>query len=707
MFWRLGFRHQSPIDVLLDRKGITLEEVLSQEELTSEMRIGNEKLVSYLCQESVLSELITYATRMPPEGADETRASRIPNVACEVLCSDYSERLCKSMLSSPTHIKSVIDCLKYPAPLHPIIGYYFFRMVQAMLHLDVVRFLSEFKTLDANEYVPLLLSHVTTSYIPEVILALQGGGPVYEAARAQNPTLYRDVAELYVADWWLDGGFVPLCLDKVCNTSAPEEERCVLVQVLVEPLRRWGYAHVTGLAEALLQTKNVGTVLGLLKEENLSQRLCTDVLEYAAIAVEMCCTREAMTSIPDDDGEAAQPKLASYDMAWEGTALESVCAYIPTLVSWLAPSNNPDANLSELNLPGMHIPVRAGNRRVRVLELLLCMVRARKQCLDDALLACNVFRVCLDALLAFHNNNLVHCLVTEMFVEAMKQTECEKLKNEILALHEATLDAATQKPRQQNFAHLILLSNEMLNCLPESVVEESPHSDFIKNVLKGEIARQSTPLITDEGRNSSPNVKSPLDKIVLGPPPERKKPDPKMGIDRYRVTDDNMNGGDGAQDDDDDDFASDPNGAGFGGRFDISEMLDDVVCGTNMVGDDEDAVVWEERVLVDMDDVPEPTEMLSPTLPLPHPHHHHRSSVDEHAMPPPTPPAGCSSGVDDGSFEDEVVYDNFTSVVGLQTPDMDSCQEENKVKTEQGTTDASPVVETSPTKFNSFEYWKI
>jgi hypothetical protein len=615
MFWRLGFRHQSPIDIMLDRKNITPEELLAQDELIQELKVGNEKLLAYLVQDPVLSRLITLATSMPPENVEEARLYKVPNAACDILCSDYGERLCRAVLSSPTHIATVMAALEAPAPLHPILGYYFFRLVQAMLHLDIVSFLTNFKTLPPDKYVPMLLSHLHTSYIPEVVLGLQGGGAVYEAARIQNPTIYRDVAGLHIAEWWLQGRFPNRCIDVLHGPKerVSDEDRSMIVQVMMEPLRRWGYIHVTVLSDVLLSSEFIDGVLRVLLDETTSPGLVCDVLEYATVAIEMAAMREMMTTVPEttpQDGEDPQPQKKSpkFDLCQPGTVIDTLRGYVPRLLAWL----RPDSSEPSLNLPGMVIPIRAGNRRVRILELILCMVRVRKQCLDDALVASDAFRCCLEALGTFHNNNFVHCLVSDIFVNAMKQTESEGLRQHVLGLHQDVLQMSSQKPRLQNFGHLLLVLHEMISRVPQLTAEGAPWAAFIKDVIQPQFTLQNNPLIGNDDHQGMVVRSGSSEPILLGPVPQDamrgvRKAEPKppavTGPQRYMVD---------QQDDDDEDFTVERGGLG---QFDASDVLDGVVYGDNLNDDDTD-MVWEERVLIDAD-TPQLEEgpVLSPTLP--------------------------------------------------------------------------------------------
>jgi hypothetical protein len=48
MFWRFGFHTQSALDVLLDKEGVTLQEVLDEEDVLQETKSPNRKLID-LC----------------------------------------------------------------------------------------------------------------------------------------------------------------------------------------------------------------------------------------------------------------------------------------------------------------------------------------------------------------------------------------------------------------------------------------------------------------------------------------------------------------------------------------------------------------------------------------------------------------------------------------------------------------------------------
>ena len=55
MYWRVAsFQHASPLDSLLDKEQVTVEELLDEDDLIQETRALNPKVISFLSQPSNL-----------------------------------------------------------------------------------------------------------------------------------------------------------------------------------------------------------------------------------------------------------------------------------------------------------------------------------------------------------------------------------------------------------------------------------------------------------------------------------------------------------------------------------------------------------------------------------------------------------------------------------------------------------------------------
>ena len=61
MFWRFGgYANISTLDSILDKDGVTVEELLDESDLIQELKQQNSKLIEFLREEPVLKKLLKY-----------------------------------------------------------------------------------------------------------------------------------------------------------------------------------------------------------------------------------------------------------------------------------------------------------------------------------------------------------------------------------------------------------------------------------------------------------------------------------------------------------------------------------------------------------------------------------------------------------------------------------------------------------------------
>ncbi|KAF9218360.1 SAPS-domain-containing protein [Gyrodon lividus] len=87
MFWRFGFHNTSTIDSLLDKDDVSLEAILDEDDLLSECKSQNTRLIDYFQRVDVLKRLLGYVTGQI-EGEEERGRFKYPYASTEVLCSD-------------------------------------------------------------------------------------------------------------------------------------------------------------------------------------------------------------------------------------------------------------------------------------------------------------------------------------------------------------------------------------------------------------------------------------------------------------------------------------------------------------------------------------------------------------------------------------------------------------------------------------------
>ncbi|QRW01503.1 hypothetical protein RhiLY_00500 [Ceratobasidium sp. AG-Ba] len=86
MFWRFGFHGTNNIDTLLNQDDVSLESILDHDDLLSECKQQNPRLIDYLQHPEILQRLFAYVTG---EIVSEGRGSfKYPYVSAEVLCCE-------------------------------------------------------------------------------------------------------------------------------------------------------------------------------------------------------------------------------------------------------------------------------------------------------------------------------------------------------------------------------------------------------------------------------------------------------------------------------------------------------------------------------------------------------------------------------------------------------------------------------------------
>lgn len=71
MFWKFDLNNTSHIDQLLDREGVTLRELMEEEDVLQECKAQNRKLLLFLSKDHCMQELVTLITEEPPADLEE------------------------------------------------------------------------------------------------------------------------------------------------------------------------------------------------------------------------------------------------------------------------------------------------------------------------------------------------------------------------------------------------------------------------------------------------------------------------------------------------------------------------------------------------------------------------------------------------------------------------------------------------------------
>uniref|UniRef100_A0A1B0CQN9 Uncharacterized protein n=1 Tax=Lutzomyia longipalpis TaxID=7200 RepID=A0A1B0CQN9_LUTLO len=100
MYWDGSYTPSQHFEALLNRKNLTLLEILEDQDILQECRTQNPKLVQFLNRPDILEELVTLITTEPPTDVAESERFKHSNLACEILTSDMPS-LNQSLVADP------------------------------------------------------------------------------------------------------------------------------------------------------------------------------------------------------------------------------------------------------------------------------------------------------------------------------------------------------------------------------------------------------------------------------------------------------------------------------------------------------------------------------------------------------------------------------------------------------------------------------
>ncbi|RKP13482.1 SIT4 phosphatase-associated protein-domain-containing protein, partial [Piptocephalis cylindrospora] len=168
MLRRLGFYNQSEVDKILEQPfdRIPLEHLLLEEDLLQECKSHNPRLIDYLSQPHIISQLLDYAV-----GIDEERMRRYAFIASEIFACeiwDIVDTVCNDLSTLFAPFWSFIEA---PAPLNPLYAEHFSKVVGVLLQrrtTDVIAFIRSRPNLVQDH----LLHHINTSAAMDLLLKI-------------------------------------------------------------------------------------------------------------------------------------------------------------------------------------------------------------------------------------------------------------------------------------------------------------------------------------------------------------------------------------------------------------------------------------------------------------------------------------------------------------------------------------------------------
>jgi len=179
MFWKYNNASSSQIESLLEKEDVGLKEVLQQEDIIQECKSNNKKLIEFLVNTDVLSELISLITLEPPPDLEEKARFRLPHIAAEILSCEISH-INEKVSSDPNLLNQLYSFIEQEPPLNPLLSSYFSKAFNQLItrkseqnwYNYKVTCIHVFEFLKGKDFVRHVLRHIGTSAIPDLVFGL-------------------------------------------------------------------------------------------------------------------------------------------------------------------------------------------------------------------------------------------------------------------------------------------------------------------------------------------------------------------------------------------------------------------------------------------------------------------------------------------------------------------------------------------------------
>uniref|UniRef100_A0A672QXP5 Serine/threonine-protein phosphatase 6 regulatory subunit 2-like n=1 Tax=Sinocyclocheilus grahami TaxID=75366 RepID=A0A672QXP5_SINGR len=169
MFWKFDLNNTSHIDQLLDREGVTLRELMEEEDVLQECKAQNRKLLLFLSKDHCMLELVTLITEEPPSDLEEKTRFKCPNIACELLTSDVA-LINDKLGGDESLLEKLYHFLEQEPPLNPLLASFFSKTIGNLIARKTDQVISFLRK--KHNFISLVLNHIDASAMMDLLLRL-------------------------------------------------------------------------------------------------------------------------------------------------------------------------------------------------------------------------------------------------------------------------------------------------------------------------------------------------------------------------------------------------------------------------------------------------------------------------------------------------------------------------------------------------------
>ncbi|WAR08518.1 PP6R3-like protein [Mya arenaria] len=356
MFWKFNLMTTSHIDTLLDKEGVTLHELMDEDDILQECKAQNRKLISLY-----------------------------PNTACELLTSDVQMINDALADEDEVHIKKLYAFLDTEKTLNPLLASFFSKVMGLLIARKsemTLKFLQE-----REDFVGVMLRHIGTSAIMDLLLRL--------LTCIESPEVKKAMID------WLNKEKIVQRLVTCITPSYDEDIHSNAAQSLTDIIRLG--------REQIVQLQDHAELLNTLLENMLTGEKNESVIVNGLSVIQTLL--EFKKQSPDDSAEQMTTMDPEQMFTGIHNVLTAICPRLKDFHAILLEPPKQRFSFMPTTVGTLDPPL--GNTRLQTSRLIASLLLTNTHSINAELTRLGTISVLLDLYFKYIWNNFLHSHVTQ------------------------------------------------------------------------------------------------------------------------------------------------------------------------------------------------------------------------------------------------------------------------------------------------------
>ncbi|TRY82375.1 hypothetical protein DNTS_015112 [Danionella cerebrum] len=424
MFWKFDLNNTSHIDQLLDREGVTLRELMEEEDVLQECKAQNRKLLLFLSKDHCMQELVTLITEEPPADLEEKTRFKFPNIACELLTSDVA-LINDKLGGEESLLEKLYHFLEQEPPLNPLLASFFSKTIGNLIARKTEQVISFLRK--KHNFISLVLNHIDASAMMDLLLRL--------ISCVEPAPLRMEVLN------WLNEERLIQRITELMHTGRDEERQSNASQTLCDIIRL-----SRDQANQLSEVAELDPLLAVLESQENVTELLKNMFEGDKTEASVVNGTQVLLTLLESRRSGLEGLMDLYSQGCERsyTVNSSILRAIePHLKDFQQLLLNPPMRIAILTTVGV-LEQPLGSSRLHVAKLVASLLQTCDLSICQEICRLNTMDLLLDLFFKYTWNNFLHLQVELCVASILNHSAHTDLQNPSLQNHEERLATGNQ-----------------------------------------------------------------------------------------------------------------------------------------------------------------------------------------------------------------------------------------------------------------------